>query len=59
MLKLATDSYLESNSSFIINAYVKDGNLSSKISFEKAGFKFVDMVEYKNFKSAHLVKKKL
>lgn len=59
MLRLATDSFLESNSRFIINAYIKDGNLSSKISFERAGFQFVDMVEYKNFKSAHLIKKKL
>ena len=59
MLKLASDSFLESNSSFKINAFIKEGNLSSKISFEKAGFQFVDMVEYENFKSSHLIKKKL
>ena len=59
MLKLASDSFLEANSSFILNAFIKEGNLSSKISFEKAGFQFVDMVEYENFKSSHLIKKKL
>lgn len=58
ILKLATDSFLELNNCFTINAYIKQGNLSSKISFEKAGFQFVDMVEYKNFKSFHLIKKK-
>ena len=59
MLKLATNSFLGSNSNFIINAYIKEGNLSSKKSFEKAGFQFVDMAEYENFKSFHLIKKKL
>ena len=59
MLKLSTDSFFELNSSFIINAYIKEANLSSKISFEKAGFQFVDRIEYKNFTSVHFIKKKL
>ena len=57
ILKIATESFLETNNSFIINAYIKQGNLSSKISFEKAGFQFVDMIEYKHFKCFHLIKK--
>jgi RimJ/RimL family protein N-acetyltransferase len=59
MLNLATDSFLMTNRDFIINAYIKEENSSSKISFEKAGFQFFNLIEYKNFKTLHFVKKKV
>ncbi|MDV6168381.1 GNAT family N-acetyltransferase [Flavobacterium sp. DG1-102-2] len=56
MLLLATASFLGSNNGFLINAYIKESNLSSKLSFEKAGFQFSDMVDYENFRSFHYIK---
>lgn len=56
MLLLAADSFLESNKGFLVNAYIKESNLSSKFSFEKAGFQFSDMVDYENFRSFHYIK---
>jgi len=56
MLLLATDSFLEANKGFLLNAYIKESNLSSKFSFENAGFKFSDMVDYENFRSFHYIK---
>jgi RimJ/RimL family protein N-acetyltransferase len=58
MLILATDLFLNSNHEFLINAYIKEGNLNSKFAFENAGFQFVNTVEYENFKSYHFYKKK-
>ncbi len=57
MLTLATDIFLKSNHGFLINAYIKEGNLSSKFAFENAGFYFIEMIVYKNFKSYHFIKK--
>lgn len=57
ILKLATNSFLNFNNNYLINAYIKEGNLSSKIAFEKAGFEFIDTILYENFKSYHLIKK--
>ena len=57
ILTLATDLFLKSNHGFIINAYIKEGNLSSKFAFENAGFHFIEMIEYENFKSYHFIKK--
>ena len=56
---IASKSFLEINKDFIINAYIKESNLTSKFSFEKAGFKFHEIVEYQNFKSFHYKKSKL
>lgn len=56
-LLLATEIFLKSNPGFLINAYIKETNLSSKIAFEKAGFHFIDTMTHKNFKSYHFVKK--
>lgn len=53
----ATDLFLKSNHGFLINAYVKEGNLSSKLAFENAGFCFKDMIEYESFRSYHFIKK--
>jgi RimJ/RimL family protein N-acetyltransferase len=55
LLILATDLFLKFNPGFAISAYIKEGNLSSKCAFENAGFKLVDMIDYENFKSYHLV----
>jgi RimJ/RimL family protein N-acetyltransferase len=57
LLKLATESFLKSNSNYLINAYIKEANLDSKFAFEKAGFKFIDTIMYKNYKSYHFIKK--
>ena len=57
ILILATDFFLKSNYGFVINAYIKEGNLNSIFAFENAGFQFVDTVEYENFKSYHFIKK--
>ena len=57
ILVLATDLFLKYNHGFIINAYIKEGNLSSKLAFENAGFNFIEMIEYENFKSYHFIKK--
>jgi RimJ/RimL family protein N-acetyltransferase len=56
MLKLASDDFLELNSGLLINAYIKENNLSSKYSFEKAGFEFKGFVEYKGFRSFYYIK---
>lgn len=56
MLILATDSFFTDNKDFLINAYIKEINLSSKYSFEKAGFKFCDMLSYENYNSFHYMK---
>jgi RimJ/RimL family protein N-acetyltransferase len=56
MLILATDSFFKDDKDFFINAYIKETNISSKFSFEKAGFKFCDMISYENFKSFHYIK---
>ena len=57
ILTLATNLFLKSNHGFLINAYIKEGNLSSKFAFENAGFYFIEMIEYENFKSYHFIKK--
>jgi len=57
VLILTTDLFLGSHQGFLVNAYIKEGNLSSKLAFENAGFKFIDMIEYENFRSYHLIKK--
>ncbi len=57
ILTLATDLFLKSNHGFLINAYIKEVNLSSKFAFENAGFYFKEMIEYENFKSYHFIKK--
>ena len=56
-LILATDLFLKSNTGFLINAYIKEANLNSKLAFENAGFHFINMIEYENFKSYHFIKK--
>lgn len=57
ILTLATDLFLKFNHGFLINAYIKEGNLSSKFAFENAGFNYMEMIEYENFKSYHFIKK--
>lgn len=57
MLKLSTDSFLNTNPKFLLNAYIKERNLSSKYAFEKVGFKFSAIINYDNIKSFLYVKK--
>lgn len=56
MLMNASEYFLESNPSFLINAYIKIDNLGSKRSFENAGFKFKEIIKYENWDSYHYVK---
>jgi RimJ/RimL family protein N-acetyltransferase len=53
ILSLGSKYFLEQNPEFIINAYVKETNLSSKYAFEKAGFIFKGLKLYQNFISYH------
>ena len=56
MLLLASDYFLENNKEFLINAYVKEQNISSKQAFEKAGFEFENKIMYENCSSFHFTK---
>ena len=56
MLRLASSDFFLTMPDIIINAYIKEVNLKSKIIFEKAGFQFKELVEYKNFKSYKYIK---
>lgn len=56
MLFLASDYFLE-NKGYLINAYIKEQNRSSKQAFEKAGFEFDNIINYENCISFHFTKK--
>lgn len=58
MLQMASDYFFESNPNCIIKAFVKERNLSSKSSFEKAGFELQNIINYENFDSFHYIKKR-
>ena len=58
MLILSTEAFFKLNKEFQINAYIKESNLNSKFSFEKAGFKFSEMVNYEGYNSFHYKKVK-
>jgi RimJ/RimL family protein N-acetyltransferase len=57
MLLLASDYFLENNKGYLINAYIKKQNISSKQAFEKAGFEFENIIKYENCNSFHFTKK--
>lgn len=57
MLFLASDFFLENNKGYLINAYIKEQNRSSKQAFEKAGFTFENIINYENCSSFHFIKK--
>jgi RimJ/RimL family protein N-acetyltransferase len=56
MIQLGSDYFLDSNPDILINAFIKEQNLSSKYAFEKAGFVLEEIVNYENFKSFHYIK---
>ncbi|MCK8141469.1 GNAT family N-acetyltransferase [Flavobacterium sp. I-SCBP12n] len=56
MLEMATDSFCNTNPDFLINAYIKESNLGSKRAFENAGFEFIGIIDYDNFRSFHYIK---
>lgn len=56
MLQLATLDFSNSFPNILINAYIKQENLTSRTMFEKAGFDFKELVLYQNFKSYHYIK---
>jgi RimJ/RimL family protein N-acetyltransferase len=57
MLLLASDYFSEINKGYLINAYIKEQNRSSKQAFEKAGFEFQNIINYENCNSFHFIKK--
>lgn len=57
MLYLASDYFAEINKGYLINAYIKEQNKSSKNAFEKAGFEFQNIINYENCSSFHFIKK--
>jgi RimJ/RimL family protein N-acetyltransferase len=57
MLFLASDYFLENNKGYLISAYIKEQNRSSKQVFEKAGFEFDNIINYENCISFHFTKK--
>jgi RimJ/RimL family protein N-acetyltransferase len=57
MLLLASDYFSEINKGYLINAYIKEQNRSSKQAFEKAGFEFQNIINHENCSSFHLIKK--
>lgn len=56
ILKLSTDLFFKLNQGYLINAYIKESNLSSKLAFENAGFIQMGMIEYENCRSFHFIK---
>jgi RimJ/RimL family protein N-acetyltransferase len=52
ILKMACIDYLKNHPNFIINAYIKADNISSKSIFEKSGFIFIESLIYNNFNSS-------
>ncbi len=57
MISEATDYFLDINPSFVINAYIKEQNLSSKFAFEKAGYELKAMIDIENCSSFHFIKR--
>lgn len=55
MLKKASKYFLSKNPEFIINAYIKNNNLNSIKSFEKASFKFQKKINYKGYESLNYI----
>jgi len=52
ILKMACIEYLKNYQNFIINAYIKIDNASSKKIFEQSGFVFIENLIYNNFNSS-------
>uniref|UniRef100_UPI004048D8EC GNAT family N-acetyltransferase n=1 Tax=Algoriphagus sp. TaxID=1872435 RepID=UPI004048D8EC len=55
ILKMGCKKFLTQNPSIILNAYIKETNISSLSIFEKAGFYFNNKLYYNNFKSFHYI----
>lgn len=56
MLKIASSHFLTFNPNMCINAYIKESNLSSKLAFERANYRFKNKINYKGFTSFHYIK---
>lgn len=57
MLLLASNYFLKNNKGYLINAYIKEQNISSKQAFERAGFELKNIINYENCDSFHFIKK--
>jgi len=56
MIKLASEDFLKSNPSNVIEAYIKTSNESSIMAFQKAGFTFKEKLNYLNEDSLLYIK---
>ncbi len=57
LIRIASDDFLSKNKDYTIDAFIKDDNITSAKSFEKAGFILKEMLNYENVKSFHYIKK--
>ena len=55
MIVSASRSFLELNQGCVVHAFIKEINMVSKRSFEKAGFEFIGMVNYNKSRSFHFL----
>ncbi len=55
LLKMATNDFLSSNPRFVIHAYIKHVNISSKTIFEKSGFQLDGTIEFNHHLSYHYI----
>ena len=53
MIKISSDYFFKNTNQIIINAFIKESNVSSKYAFEKAGYIFNSILVYKNYNSYH------
>jgi RimJ/RimL family protein N-acetyltransferase len=56
LLIMATNDFLSSNPQFVIHAYIKQHNISSKTIFEKSGFQLDGTIDYNHHLSYHYIK---
>ena len=57
LLKKSSRYFFDTNPDFTINAYIKNNNLASINSFEKALFKFNKKLKYKGYESLNYILK--
>lgn len=55
ILIMGCNEFLTQNENIILNAYIKEDNISSLSIFEKAGFYLKNKLNYNNFKSFHYI----
>lgn len=57
MIDIASSYFLNNNTDFALNAFIKESNKRSIRSFEKAGYNLFDSLTNKKIKSLHYIRK--